>query len=136
MVLALLSLAFGAVMLTMPGGQVSLEREAERLSAAARHARDEAVMVNRATALRIDPTGFAFEQRRAGRWSSLEAPPHARQSFPEGVVARWEGDAASVRVTYDPLGGTTPVELWLVSAGRRQVVRFDAGGEGVTHAAR
>ena len=60
-VIAIIGVAAGAVLLSMPDPRPTLAVEAERFAARLTLAREEAVMTNRPVALRADAAGYGFE---------------------------------------------------------------------------
>ena len=71
-VVAMLGLLGGAVLLTLPPDAARAADQADRLAAHLARAREEAVLANRAVAVRVDAGGYRFEQRREGRWQALD----------------------------------------------------------------
>jgi general secretion pathway protein H len=67
-VVFLIGLATAAVVLSLPGDKSVLRDDAERMAARIAAARDEAVLQSVPTAVWFRPSGYGFEQRRAGQW--------------------------------------------------------------------
>src|SRR5690606_24066603 len=70
-VIAIIGVAAGAVMLSMPDPRPTLAVEAERFAARLTLAREEAVMTNRPVALRADAAGYGFESFDGAVWTPL-----------------------------------------------------------------
>ena len=149
-IMALLS---GVVVLSMPEGPESAEREARRLAARLHMAAQESVITGEAWGVVIGEDGYAFYRRRAGVW----APVGARDKFfapetwdaetavswtREGVSPRLaelederedEDDDKPKRVTpmarFDSTGEATPFEVVLERGRKRYTVRTDEMGE-------
>lgn len=112
-VVTVLGLLGGAVLLTVPGGGARLGDQADQLSAHLQRAREEAVLGNRAIALRVDAGGYRFERRGWDGWQVLEeAPLHAR-TFPDGVRADFRGRDQVSRFEFDATGAAAPADVVL-----------------------
>ncbi|HEX5694250.1 MAG TPA: GspH/FimT family protein [Arenimonas sp.] len=112
-VLTVFGLLGAAVLLTVPGGGARLGDQADQLSAHLQRAREEAVLGNRAIALRVDAGGYRFERRGWEGWQVLAAAPlHARQ-FPDGVRADFAGRDQVARFEFDATGAAVPAEVVL-----------------------
>ncbi|MBW8310856.1 MAG: GspH/FimT family protein [Rhizobium sp.] len=135
-VLAVLGLLGGAVLLTAPAAGARVGDQADQLAAHLQRAREEAVLGNRAIALRVDAGGYRFLQRRLEGWTELSASPFQPREFPEGVAVRFPGDRGHARFEFDPLGTATPAALVLSGDGRALRITLDDTGEVAVHAAR
>src|SRR5690606_39996616 len=70
-VIAIIGVAAGAVVLSMPDPRPTLAVEAERLAARLTLAREEAVMTNRPVARHADTAGYGFESFERAGWTAL-----------------------------------------------------------------
>lgn len=70
-VIAIIGVAAGAVVLSMPDPRPTLAVEAERFAARLTLAREEVVMTNRPVALRADAAGYGFESFDGAVWTPL-----------------------------------------------------------------
>lgn len=135
-VLTVLGLLGGAVLLTIPGGGARLGDQAHQLSAHLQRAREEAVLGNRAIAVRVDAAGYRFERRGWEGWQVLaEAPLHARR-FPDGVQAAFRGRETVARFEFDATGAAAPVDVVLRGPDAALRLALLASGEVRVHAAR
>lgn len=135
MVLAVLGLLGATVLLSIPTGQTHAIEQAERLSTHLQHARDEAILGNRAIAVRVDPTGYRFEQQSRGAWQALDERPFNAREFEAGVTATFTGREAFARFEFDVTGGSAPAGMTLVSQQQRVHVTLDDAGEVDLHVA-
>jgi len=121
-VVTILGLMSAAVMLAAPPAGASLREEAERLAARAKAAQDQAILGNRAIALRVGDSGYDFSVRRDARWepaTSLEP-------------LRWEAGTraeAHARVLFDPTGVSDPAEIRLERGDARMSIELSGNGE-------
>lgn len=122
--LAIVGLAAGAVVLTLPDPRPPLAVEAERLGARLSRAREEAVLVNRPVAVDADADGYAFSNFDGARWSPLAEGPFRREAWAEGTTT-----AAAARVVFDPTGSAEPARIELRRDGRTATVTVDGAGE-------
>lgn len=124
MVVAIIGLAAGAVVLSMPDPRPSIGVEAEQFAARLTRAREEALMTNRLVAVETDARGYGFVSLDGDEWTPLSGV-FAPRSWGEGVTAPRE----SGRVVFDPTGVTEPAEITLSRDGRSRTIRIDAAGE-------
>ena len=125
-VIAIIGVAAGAVMLSMPDPRPTLAVEAERFAARLTLAREEAMMTNRPVALRADAAGYGFESFDGAVWTPLT-----------GVLApkAW-GEAAAAgaaRAVFDPTGGADAASVRLEREGQAVIVAIDGAGEVTIH---
>ena len=135
-VVTVLGLLGGAVLLTLPGGGARLGEQADQLSAHLQRAREEAVLGNRAVAVRVDAAGYRFERRGWEGWQVLaEAPLHARR-FPDGVEADLRGRELMARFEFDATGAAAPADVVLRGPDAALRLALLASGEVQVNAAR
>jgi general secretion pathway protein H len=126
-VMAIIGLATGIAVLTMPDIRGDLQSDAERFAARVRGAQDSAIIEAHDMALSIRPDGYAFSRYVSGRWVPISAKPFAPQNWVEGAQAV-VGDAGTARVVFDTTGSGTPIDVMLVRDAQR--VRIHVGGDG------
>src|SRR5690606_10444240 len=71
MTVAIIGVAAGAVVLSMPDPRPSVGEDAERFAARLQRAREEAILSNRTMAVEATPGGYAFSAFDGARWSPL-----------------------------------------------------------------
>lgn len=126
MVVAILGLAAGAVVLSVPDPRPSAAQEAERFAARLTRAREEAVLTNRPVAVEVTAQGYGFSSFDGGQWSPLVEGPFENAGWGEGVTLT---PAEKVRVVFDPTGVAEPVEVRIARDGRSRTVAVDGAGE-------
>lgn len=126
-VVAIIGMAAGAVVLSMPetGGEV--RRAAETLAARTTIARDMAIVDGRATALVVNGGGYGFAQRSGGVMRPLEQRGLRQAALPEGMRATL-GNRSAGEVRFDPTGLADPATVTLTGSGTSATVRIDADG--------
>lgn len=122
--LAIIGLAAGALMLTLPETTPDVADEAARLGARLTAAREEAVMTNRAVAIEATATGYAARVFDGG-WKPLNDGPFHPETWQAGTTLRGE----AVRVAFDPTGVAEPASIVLTRAGETATVSVDGAGE-------
>ncbi len=123
--LAIIGLAAGAVMLTLPETAPDVADEAARLGARLTAAREEAVMTNRAVAIEATATGYAAQVFDGSGWKPLHDGPFRPEVWQSGTALN--GDA--VRVAFDPTGVAEPAAIVLTREKATAVVSIDSAGE-------
>lgn len=127
MVVAIIGLAAGAVVLSVPDPRPSVGMDAERFAARLVRAREEAILTNRAVAVDADAAGYAFTSFDGARWSPLIDGPFGPEAWtPDTTVAARDGEP---RVLFDPTGAAEPVTLAVSRDGQGVVVSVDGAGE-------
>ena len=127
MVVAILGLAAGAVVLSVPDPRPPVGAEAERFAARLVRAREEAVLTNRSIAVEATTSGYGFSQFDGVAWSDLSEGP-----FGDEV---WQAQTSVVlpspvvRVVFDPTGAAEPASVSLSRDGRSSTVTVDGAGE-------
>jgi general secretion pathway protein H len=131
MTVAIIGLAAGAVMLTVPDPRPPVGAEAERFSARLTRAREEAVLANRVVAVEADAAGYQFSTYDGLRWSPLTDGPFRDETWRDGTTMT--AGMTPVRVVFDPTGIADPARITLSRADRAVVVTVDGAGEVVIH---
>ncbi|MHC3924968.1 type II secretion system protein GspH [Brevundimonas naejangsanensis] len=130
-VIAIIGVAAGAVMLSMPDPRPTLAVEAERFAARLTLAREEAVMTNRPVALRADAAGYGFESFDGAVWTPLTGAL-APKAWGEGAAVAGAG-AGAARAVFDPTGGADAASVRLEREGQAVTVAIDGAGEVTIH---
>ena len=123
--LAIIGLAAGAVMLTLPETTPDVADEAMRLGARLTAAREEAVMTNRAVAIEATATGYTAQVFDGAGWQPLNDGPFRPEAWQAGTALN--GDA--VRVAFDPTGVAEPAAIVLTRETATATVSIDGAGE-------
>lgn len=127
-VLAIIGLASGVVMLTMPDPRGRLTDAAERFAARAQAARDSAVIDGREMSLTVDTAGYGFEERRQGAWRPAAQRSLQRTEWGEGIGASIDREARKA-VIFDTTGLVSePVTVTLRREGERVGVTIGQDG--------
>ena len=127
MTVAIIGLAAGAVVLSMPDPRPAVGAEAERLAARLSSARDEAILSNRAVAVETTGAGYAFSTFDGLHWTPLTEGPFGPETWQEGTVL--VGLTEPSRITFDPAGMADPAVLTLAREGRAMRVTVDGAGQ-------
>lgn len=128
-VLAVIAVAGTAVLLTQPGDQQQLAREAERFGARLVRAQEEAILGTRAIQVVATAEGYAFARQRFAEWEPLVERPFGDMPWEEGTVARLSRDQPEVRFDFDPSGIASPGTLLLVRGNSEMHISVDAAGK-------
>lgn len=123
--LAIIGLAAGAVMLTLPDTTPGVGDEAARLGARLTAAREEAVMTNRAVAIEADADGCAARVFDGSGWAPLTDGPFGAEVWADGTTLKGE----AVRVVFDPTGVAEPATIILTRDRTTATVAVDGAGE-------
>ena len=127
MVVAIMGLAAGAVVLSVPDPRPAVAAEAERFAARLVRAREEAILGNRPVAVEATAAGYAFSTFDGADWTPLTDGPFGPEVWTEGATV--SPTAAPVRVVFDPSGVADPATLTLARDGRSRTVTVDGAGE-------
>ena len=127
MVVAILGLAAGAVVLSVPDPRPTVAADAERFAARLIHAREEAILSNRPVAAEATATGYAFSVFDGADWSALEAGPFGPETWTAGTTLSTTGE--TMRLVFDPTGVADPATLRLSREGKSRTVTVDGAGE-------
>ncbi|HYC98942.1 GspH/FimT family pseudopilin [Brevundimonas sp.] len=126
MTVAIVGLAAGAVVLSVPDPRPSVADDAERFAARLSRAREEAVLSNRPVAVEATAAGYGFSSFDGAGWTALEEGPFGQERWSDGVSVSPTGP---VRVVFDPTGVAEPAALTLSRDGRASRVEIDGAGE-------
>lgn len=127
MVVAIIGLAAGAVVLTLPDPRPAVATEAERFAARLVRAREEAILTNRSVAVEASANGYAFSTFDGLQWTPLAEGPFRAEDWSEGATVSPAEPA--VRVVFDPSGVADPATLTLAREGRSRTISVDGAGE-------
>lgn len=114
-VLMVMGLLAAVAVMTMPGDEAKLRREAERLAARASAARDKAIIGAAPVSMVVGSAGYYFERRVDGGWQPFPGGQFDLTGWSEGTTS----DAARGRVVFDSLG----------LASSEAAVRLERGGQ-------
>ncbi|HEY0926098.1 GspH/FimT family pseudopilin [Brevundimonas sp.] len=127
MVVAIIGLAAGAVVLTLPDPKPAVATEAETFAARLVRAREEAILTNRSVAVEATTQGYAFSTFDGLQWTPLADGPFRAEAWSEGATV--SPVESAVRVVFDPSGVADPARLTLAREGRSRTVSVDGAGE-------
>jgi general secretion pathway protein H len=127
MVVAILGLAAGAVVLSVPDPRPSVAADAERFAARLVRAREEAILSNRPVAVETTAEGYGFSVFDGASWSALEEGPFEAETWTEGTTVAPSGEP--MRLVFDPTGVAEPATLTLSREGKSRRVAVDGAGE-------
>ena len=126
MTVAIIGLAAGAVVLSVPDPRPSVSEDTERFAARLTRAREEAVLSNRPVAVEATAAGYGFSVFDGVEWSPLTDGPFGPEAWSEGVSV---APAEPVRVVFDPTSVAEPATVTLSRDGRASRVAVDGAGE-------
>lgn len=126
MVVAIIGLAAGAVVLSVPDPRPSVAQDAERFAARLDRAREEAILSNRPVVVEATPAGYGFSVFDGARWSTLSDGPFGPETWTVGTTVA--SAAGPVRVVFDPTGVADPAALTLTRDGHSRTVTVDGAG--------
>jgi len=127
MVVAIIGLAAGAVVLSVPNPKPAVAAEAERFAARLVRAREEAILGNRPVAVEATARGYAFWTFDGAEWTPLADGPFGPETWTEGSTV--SPSDTPVRVVFDPSGVADPATLTLARDGRSRRIAVDGAGE-------
>ena len=127
MVIAIIGLAAGAVVLSVPDPRPSVAGDAERFAARLVRAREESILTNRPVAVETTPAGYAFMAFDGAAWSSLDEGPFGPETWTAGTTV--EPSNPPVRVVFDPTGVAEPAVLTLTRERKSRTITVDGAGE-------
>ncbi len=127
MVVAIIGLAAGAVVLSVPDPRPSVAEDAERFAARLSRAREEAILSNRPVAVDVTAAGYDFMVFDGSAWSALGEGPFGPETWTAGTVA--EPSAAPVRIVFDPTGVADPAAMTLTRERHSRTIVVDGAGE-------
>ena len=102
-VIFIIGLASAAVVMTARSPDRGARNEAEQLAARIAAVRDQAVLQSRTMAVSIRPSGYGFETRSRGSWTSLDEAPFAAHDWARGTAVQM-GGARQLRIAFDSTG--------------------------------
>jgi general secretion pathway protein H len=126
-VIAIIGLATGVAVLTMPDARGDLRADAERFAARVRSAQDTAVIEAHDVSVSVRADGYDFSRYQRGRWVPLRDKPFAPQLWSTGAQAI-VGTAGSARVVFDTTGGAEALDVTLVRDSQRVRIRLEGDG--------
>lgn len=126
MTVAIIGLAAGAVVLSVPDPRPSVAEDAERFAARLSRAREEAVLTNRPVAVETTASGYAFSGFDGAEWSPLTDGPFGPEAWSDGLTV---SPAEPLRVVFDPTGVAEPANVTLSRDGRAARIAVDGAGE-------
>ena len=127
MTVAIIGLAAGAIMLTVPDPRPPVGAESERFAARLSRAREEAILTNRPVAVEADAAGYQFSVYDGVHWSPLVDGPFRDEPWQAGTAMT--SAAAPVRVVFDPTGIADPARITLSREAKAVVITVDGAGE-------
>ncbi len=122
-VITIIGLLAAAAVLAIPDGG-NLRAEAERFAARAKAAQEQAVIESRATALRVEPGGYALARHQDGVWRDVATFPWEPGTQPDFGTGRGGG-----RTVFDATGLAEPLEVNLRSGRERAQVVIRSDGD-------
>jgi len=123
-VLAIVSLAAGLVVVSVPGPSGQLSQETDRLIRILVAARDLALIENRTVTVEVSETGYATRvASRIGPVREVEMAAWNEQT----TVAAADGRLPAI-IAFDPMGLAEPTAFTLFDAGAQDGVVIDASG--------
>ena len=125
MVVAIIGLAAGAVVLSVPDPRPSVAEDIERFAARLGRAREEAILSNRPVAVQATAAGYSFMVFDGARWSALDEGPFGPELWSAGATV----EPLEVRVVFDPTGVAEPGALTLTRERNSRTVTVDGAGE-------
>lgn len=126
MTVAIIGLAAGAVVLSVPDPRPSVADDAERYAARLSRAREEAVLTNRPVAVETTAAGYDFFSFDGAEWSPLTEGPFGPEPWSDGLTV---SPAEPARMVFDPTGVADPATVTLSREGRAVRIAVDGAGE-------
>ena len=126
-VTALIGLAAGAVVMTLPDPRPPVGQQAEVFAARLVRAREEAILTGRPVAVTADARGYAFEVFSGGEWGPLEDGLFRRADWGKDVRVALPRETA--RTAFDPTGMAEPLTVALSRGEGTVSVTVDGSGE-------
>ena len=127
MVVAIIGMAAGAVVLSVPDPRPSVAEDAERFAARLSRAREEAVLSNRPVAVETTPAGYAFMVFDGTTWSPLTDGPFGPETWTAGTTVA--PAAGPFRIVLDPTGVAEPASMTLSRERNSRTITVDGAGE-------
>lgn len=127
MVIAIIGLAAGAVVLSVPDPRPSVAADAERFAARLVRAREESILTNRPVVVEATPAGYGFMAFDGVAWLALDEGPFGPETWTAGTTV--EPSSPPVRIVFDPTGVAEPAVLTLTRARKSRTITVDGAGE-------
>ena len=127
MVVAIMGLAAGAVVLSVPDPRPSVAEDAERFAARLSRARQESILSNRPVAVEATAAGYGFAVFDGTAWSALDEGPFGPETWTAGTTVA--PSAPPVRIVFDPTGVADPASLTLTRDRHSRTIAVDGAGE-------
>lgn len=127
MVVAIIGLAAGAIVLSVPDPRPSVAADAERFAARLSRAREEAILSNRPVAVEATAVGYGFSVFDGAVWSPLVEGPFGPETWTAGTTV--QPSDAPVRAVFDPTGVAEPLTVTLSRESNSRTVTVDGAGE-------
>ena len=127
MVVAIIGLAAGAVVLSVPDPRPSVAEDAERFAARLSRAREEAILSNRPVAVDATAAGDGFMVFDGAGWSALDEGPFRPETWTAGMTVA--SSSVPVRIVFDPTGVADPATLTLTRERHSRTIAVDGAGE-------
>ncbi|WIY68365.1 GspH/FimT family pseudopilin [Aquidulcibacter paucihalophilus] len=127
MVVAIMGLAAGAVVLSVPDPRPSVAADAERFAARLSRAREEAILTNRPVAVEATAAGYVFTAFDGAAWSALDEGPFGPETWTAGTSVT--PSAPPARIVFDPTGVADPAALTLTRDRHSRTITVDGAGE-------
>lgn len=102
-VLFIIGIASSAVVMSVRSPERGVRDEAEQFAARVAALRDNAILQSRTMAVTVRPSGYGFEAREKGTWTSLSEPPFATTDWQRGTSVQLSG-GRQMRVAFDSTG--------------------------------
>ena len=128
-VVAVIGLASTAVVLTLPDGEATLQRQADAFGLHLRRAREEAIIGGRTVQVGAEAGGYRFSRRDFGHWQALDAAPFAPRSWADGVQALLPEHQPRLGFRFDPTGAAEAQQLLLARGDARVRISVDSSGQ-------
>lgn len=127
-VLVIIGLMSGAVLMTMSDPRGRLSDDADRFAGRVRAAHDHAIVTAHPVAVWVSTTGYGFEERRDGQWTSMTEKPLDSRDWAHGVSAQ-AGDGGRTRIWFDTIGrADQPMAFTLQRDGHDMAVNVGLDG--------
>ncbi len=127
MVVAIIGLAAGAVVLSVPDPRPSVAEDAERFAARLSRAREEAILSNRPVAVETTSAGYGFSVFDGAAWSALDEGPFGPEIWTAGTTVAPSNPP--MRTVFDPTGVADPAALTLTRDRHSRTIAVDGAGE-------
>ena len=116
----IIGLAGALTVMALPDPRPSLARQGERFATALAQTRDQAVLTNRTSTVRVDAGGYTVPDADPVPWAEGDAVT---------IVTADGVQAASGSLSFDPTGVAGPATVTIRRGGRQASVRLDQGGQ-------